>query len=237
VFFVVEPLYQIKVECANCNVSFQTSRVRPSFKKATQTDTDFCVHYKETNPDYYVVRVCPFCGYASTENAITKITAEQRQAVQERVTANWSFKDYGNERSWDEAMHTYKIALICAQLRNEKGRVVAGLLHHIAWLYRYKKDENQEKRFLQFALDAYTTVLETESGELNNARLMYLIGELSRRMKNYNAAVKWFSRVINDKRVIDAGMIRASREQWFVTREDMLADKLELPPEMLNVKK
>jgi uncharacterized protein (DUF2225 family) len=234
---VVEPLYQVKVECAYCNASFQTSRVRPSFKKATQTDTDFCVHYKDTNPDFYVVRVCPLCGYASTENATTKFTSEQRQAVQERVSNNWSFKDYGNERSWDDAMHTYKLALVCAQLRNEKGRVVAGLLHHIAWLYRYKQDEQQEKRFLQFALDAYTTVLETETAELNNARLMYLIGELSRRLKNYMVAVKWFSRVINDKKITDAGMIRASRDQWAATREDMLADKMEIPEELMDLKK
>ena len=234
---MVEPLFQVKVECAYCKVSFQTSRVRPSFKKAIQTDTDFCIHYKDTNPDFYVVRVCPFCGYASTENASTGFTAEQRQAVQEKITANWSSKDYGNERNWDDAMHTYKLALVCAQLRNEKGRVIAGLLHHITWLYRYKKDELQEKRFLQFALDAYTNVLETETEELNNARLMYLIGELNRRMKNYIIAVKWFSRVINDKRITDAGMIRASREQWAFTREDMLADKLELPEELLDLKK
>lgn len=63
---------------------------------------------------------------------------------------------------------------------------------------------------------------------MNNARLMYLIGELNRRMKHYGEAVKWFGRVINDKRINDAGMIRASREQWIVTREDMLADKVEL---------
>ncbi|WP_240419194.1 DUF2225 domain-containing protein [Paenibacillus periandrae] len=225
---MVEPLFQVKVDCANCENSFQTSRVRPSFKKATKTDTDFCIHYKETNPDYYVVRVCPFCGYASTENSTTKFTDEQRRVLMERIVHNWTYKDYGMERSWEDAMYTYKLALVCAQLRNEKGRVIAGLLHHIAWLYRYKNDEQQEKRFLQFALDAYTSVLETESGELNNARLMYLIGELNRRMKHYGEAVKWFGRVINDKRINDAGMIRASREQWAVTREDMLADKVEL---------
>ncbi|NHN33493.1 DUF2225 domain-containing protein [Paenibacillus agricola] len=233
----VEPLYQIKVECAYCKVPFQTSRVRPSFKKVIQTDTDFCAHYKGTNPDFYVVRVCPSCGYASTENAVNEFNAEQLRAIHERVTANWTYKDYGNERTWDEAMHTYKLALICAQLRNEKGRVIAGLLHHIAWLYRYKNDEAQEKRFLQFALDAYTTVLESETAELNNARLMYLMGELNRRLKNYAPAVKWFARVINDKRIIDAGMITASRNQWFAVREDMLAEKLELPPELMDAQK
>ncbi|OXM87657.1 DUF2225 domain-containing protein [Paenibacillus rigui] len=230
---MVEPLFQVKVDCAYCETSFQTSRVRPSFKKATQTDTDFCIHYKDVNPDFYVVRVCPQCGYASTENSSTTFTPAQRELFKEKVAANWTLKDYGGERNWDVALHTYKLALLCAQLKNEKGRIIAGLLHHIAWLYRYKKDEQQEKRFLQFALEAYTTVFETEGNEVNNARLMYLLGELNRRLKHYVEAVKWFGRVINDKRIMDAGMIRASREQWAVTREDMLADKLELP-EVMN---
>ncbi|MNP73509.1 hypothetical protein D3C76_1702310 [compost metagenome] len=61
---------------------------------------------------------------------------------------------------------------------------------------------------------------------------MYLIGELHRRVGDYNNAVKWFSRVINDKKIMDAAMIRASREQWAVLREDMLNGGHELPEEM-----
>jgi uncharacterized protein (DUF2225 family) len=232
---VLEPLFKVKVDCAYCKTVFNSSRVRPSFKKATKTDTDFCIYFKDINPDYYVVRVCPFCGYASTESCSTTFTPAQRADFQERVAVNWSHKDYANERSWDDAMQTYKLALVCAQLRNEKGRVIAGLLHHIAWLYRYKNDEEQEKRFLQFALDAYTNVFETENNELNNARLMYLVGELNRRLKKYNEAVKWFARVVNDKKIMDSGMIRASRDQWAATREDMMADKLELPENMVEL--
>jgi uncharacterized protein (DUF2225 family) len=234
---VLEPLYQIKVDCVYCKSSFQSSRVRPSFKKRIQTDTDFCVHYKEINPDYYVVRVCPLCGYADTENADSKLVPSQSTVFREKVAEQWTLKDFSGERTWEDAVQTYKLALVCAQIRDEKGRVVAGLLHHIAWLYRYRNDEEQENRFLAFALEAYTKVFETEAEELNNARLMYLIGELNRRLKNYQEGVKWFGRVINDKRIMDAAMIRACREQWAATREDMLAQKMELPEDMLNANK
>lgn len=233
---MVEPLFQVSVDCAYCQTSFQTSRVRPSFKKATQTDTDFCIHYKDVNPDFYVVRLCPQCGYAGTENCSPQFTPAQRDLFKEKVSNHWNHKDYGGERNWDDALHTYKLALLCAQIKSEKERVVAGLLHHIAWLYRYKNDEEQEQRFLQFALEAYTSVFETEATEVNNARLMYLLGELNRRIGRYAEAVKWFGRVINDKRIMDAGMIRASREQWAVTRENMVAARMELPEEMLEKK-
>lgn len=229
---MVEPLYDITVTCNFCTNAYKTMKVRPSFKKAIKTDTDFCMHFKEINPDYYVVRICPFCGYAHTENFTDKWTTAQREIFYEKVSKNWSMRDYCGERSWDDALQCYKLALLSAQIKGEKARVVAGLLHHLAWLYRYTGDKEQETRFLTFALDAYENVFETEGMDLNNARLMYLMGELSRRLHRFQDAVKWFSRVINDRKIMDAGMIRASREQWITTREDMLAMRLELPDEM-----
>ncbi|MNW68288.1 hypothetical protein D3C74_470160 [compost metagenome] len=49
--------------------------------------------------------------------------------------------------------------------------------------------------------------------------------------------MQWFSKVIHDKRITDAAMIRASREQWAVLREQMISSKLELPEEMLETDK
>jgi uncharacterized protein (DUF2225 family) len=229
---MVEPLFDINVKCTYCDNNFQTSRVRPSFKKVTHTDTDFCVHYKEINPDFYVVRICPLCGFASTENFSDKMTSVQKADFGQKVAKNWTMQEYGKERTWDDALHTYKLALVCAQIKDEKVRVIAGILHHLAWLYRYKEDWEQEKRFLAFALDAYVSVYETEGISLNNAKLMFLIGELNRRLGNFNEAVKWFGRIINDRAIVDAAMIKASRDMWALTREDMLQSNLDLPEEM-----
>ncbi|CAG7640918.1 hypothetical protein PAESOLCIP111_04186 [Paenibacillus solanacearum] len=228
---MVEPLFQVNVACPHCESEYKTSRVRPSFKKASGTDTDFYVRYKEINPDYYVVRVCPSCGFSCTENSTERLNSVQKQAFAGKVGGQWTAKDYGGERSWDNALYTYKLALLCAQTVKEKNRITAGLLHHIAWLYRDRGETEQEQRFLSYALDEYTRVFETEGNELNNARLMYLIGELNRRLRNYNQAVRWFARVINDRRIMDAAMIRACREQWAVTREDMKAEQFELDEE------
>lgn len=219
----VEPLYKVKVDCIICENSFETSRMRPSFKKGVSTDSDFCIHYKdpEMNPDYYVVRVCPRCGYASTENFSTSITERQIQLFKEKVTDHWTWRDYSGQRTWEEALQTYQLALISAQIKQESDRIIASLLHHIAWFYRYKNKESEERRFLKHALDAYTKVYEYEGIDVNNARLMYLIGELHRRLENYHEAVQWFSRVVNDKKIVDAAMIAACREQWAVVSEQL----------------
>lgn len=228
----MDPLYTIQVACACCEADFKTSRVRPSFKRAIRNDTDFCAYFKTVNPDFYVVRVCPFCGFASTENFTEKLNAKQKKAYYEKIGDHWSMKDYGLERSEKEAMECYKLALLTAQTIGEKDRVIAGLLHHIAWIYRYQENKEQERRFLAFAKDAYIRVFETERDSLRNARLMYLIGELHRRLGEFHEAVRWFGRVINDKKIEDAGMIRASREMWQMIREEMTNGGQPLPEEM-----
>ncbi|MBB6632802.1 DUF2225 domain-containing protein [Cohnella thailandensis] len=228
----MDPLYASKITCSCCEATFQTSRVRPSFKKALRTDTDFCCYFGEVNPDYYVVRICPYCGFASTENFKPKLLEREKRAYLDKIGTHWVRRDYGGQRTAEVALETYKLALLTAQTVKESDRIIAGLLHHIAWLYRYDGNKAMEDKFLGFALEAYVDVYKSETISYNNARLLYLIGELYRRLGNYNEAVRWFSRVIHDKRITDSSMIRASREQWMVIREDMTRSGQELPEEM-----
>jgi uncharacterized protein (DUF2225 family) len=206
--------------------------VRPSFKKASKTDSDFCSYFKTINPDFYVVRVCPDCGFAATENFNEKLSEKQKTAYYEKMGNQWKYRNYGMERGENVAMDCYKLSLLTAQAIGEKDRVIAALLHHIAWLYRYEGKKEQEDRFLKFARDAYVRVYETETDSLSNARLMFLIGDLNRRLGDFHTAVKWFGRVIQEKKITDAAMIRSSREAWQNIRAEMTGQGLELPEEM-----
>src|SRR5690606_35617694 len=105
---MVDALYTIEIKCMMCEITFKTPKVRPSFKKTINKDSDFCGYYKDINPEYYVVRVCPFCGFSSTENFSTKMTNEQKQEFHEKIGTNCANKDYNIIRSWDDAMQTYK---------------------------------------------------------------------------------------------------------------------------------
>ncbi|THF82635.1 DUF2225 domain-containing protein [Cohnella fermenti] len=228
----MEPLYSSKIICPCCEATFASSRVRPSLKKAIRTDSDFCCYFAEVNPDFYVVRVCPYCGFASTENSRPKLPDREKRAYLDKIGVHWTHRDYGGERTPEVAMETYKLALLSAQTVKESSRIIASLLQHIAWLYRYDGNRAMEDKFLGFALEAYIEVYQGERNSYNNARLLYLIGELNRRLGHYHEAVRWFSRVIHDRRITDASMIRASREQWTVLREDMVSNGEELPEEM-----
>lgn len=222
----MDPLYLSTSECPCCESTFKITRVRPSFKNPSRTDTDFCGYYKNgINPDYYVIRVCPQCGYAFSENGSKRMNDEQKNRYYQEIGKHWSEQYFHGERTIEQVLTTYKRALMIAQLMNEDHRLIAGFLHHIAWLYRYMGHEENEQRFLRFALEKYIVVYEHETNSNKNARLLYIIGELNKRVGNYQEAVKWFSRVVNDQSIIDAGMIRASREQWKETAELAAAER------------
>jgi len=213
---VLEPLYESTADCPCCETTFPITKVRPSFKTPISSDTDFCGHYnKGVNPDYYVIRVCPYCGFAFSENSFSKVLNEkQKQLYYSEIGKHWKKESFLGERSPETALNTFKRALMVAQLLEVPDAVIAGYLHHIAWIYRTLNNKNEEYRFLNFALERYIVVFENGESTNKNARLMYLIGELNKRLGNFNDAVKWFSRVVNDKSILDSAMIRASREQW-----------------------
>ncbi|HIW33721.1 MAG TPA: DUF2225 domain-containing protein [Candidatus Paenibacillus intestinavium] len=211
----MDPLYLSNADCPCCATNFQITRVRPSFKNPNRSDSDFCGYYRNNiNPDFYVVRICPACGYSFSENGVTKLSDKEKQVYYNEIGKHWVSEYFHGERTIEQALTAYKRALMIAQLMKAENRLVAGLLHHIAWLYRYMEQESEEQRFLKFALDKYIVVYENEANSEKNAKLLYIIGELNKRTGNFSEAVKWFSRVVNDKSIMDAGMIRACREQW-----------------------
>lgn len=226
---MLDPLYLSNTDCPCCERNFEITRVRPSFKNPSRSDSDFCGYYKEVNPDFYVVRVCPSCGYAFSENATKQLSEEHKALYFNEIGKHWTVEHFHGERTIQQALVAYKRALMIAQLMGEDDRLIAGFLHHIAWLYRYLGKEQEEQKFLQFAIEQYIVVYENEVNSGKNARLMYIIGELYKRTGQYNDAVKWFSRVVNDQSIMDAGMIRASREQWKDISE-ILREKREHQP-------
>lgn len=81
---------------------------------------------------------------------------------------------------------------------------------------------------MRYSLAEYVKVYEKDGIAGNDARLMYLIGELNRRIGEFSVAVMWFSRLINDQKIMDAAMIRAAREQWVVLREQMRGEAVDI---------
>jgi uncharacterized protein (DUF2225 family) len=222
----LKPLYDKKVNCPICTFSYTTKKIRSRFIRVEKIESDFLIHYqdKNLNPIFYEINICSKCGYAFSDTFSTLFSASALESIKSQITANWKGRDFSEERSIEHAVETYKLAILSAALKQEKNIVLAGISLRLAWLFRLLNDHEQEKRFMNISLEKYkSSYMETDfiDTKLTEMRVLYLIGELARRLELWEESVKYFSRVINHKnRAIETKLVEMAREQWYLIREN-----------------
>lgn len=214
--------YTKEVKCPICSLPFSTTKVRTSTVKIERKDEDFCVHYKDHNPIYYYIFVCPNCGYASSESSFEDIESRDKEILINAFSGRTVGRNFCGIRSHTDALDSYKIALYTANLINGRKSYMGGLALKIAWMYRYINDAN-EKSFLKTALDFYIEAYEKERFPVNNMdelTVIYLIGELYRRLEIYDKSIEWFSKVVSHPdRDSNIRIQKLAREQWHLVRD------------------
>jgi uncharacterized protein len=226
----LKPLYDKEVKCPICANSYTTKKVRSRFIRVEKTESDFFTHYKEMrlNPTIYEASVCPKCGYAFSDAFSRNFPPGTIERIKAQITVNWKERCFSGERTIEEAIDVYKLAILSASLKEEKNVVIAGLCLKLSWLCRMIEDGIQEQRFMKLSLERYkNSFIESDyvGTQLTEMRLIYLIGELSRRVGNCEEAVKNFSKVIHHKnRSLESRLVEMAREQWYLIRETNKAE-------------
>lgn len=219
------PLYDKKYDCLMCKKTFTSKKVRSRFVKVTSYDSDFCPTYTsdEANPTLYYVKVCPHCGFSFSEDFQPYFPPGSTEVIKTKVCDQWVPHDYGGDRSVSSALQTFKLAAYCGMLKKEKHVNIAGLYMRLAWLYRSLDNQEQERRFMNLAQHEYTESYMADDfrgTQVSEIRILYLIGELSRRTDNIEQAIKYFSKVIEkQKSTTETKTVEMARERWYEIRE------------------
>ena len=212
-----EALYDKEILCPVCNKKFKTKKVRSKYVKTLKRDADFCIHYKDVNPLYYSAFVCPHCGYASTEKNFGKLTIAQKSMIKTKISSRWNGKSYSNERSFNDAIEVHKLVLLNYNVsefpNSEKGKLCLKL----AWFYRYIESE-KEFEYLKYAVNflenAYTSE-HIDDDPQNEVNILYLLGELNRRLGNYSKSIQWFQITLKNSNIKNFPTIeKLARDQW-----------------------
>lgn len=216
-------LYDREINCPVCGIDFHTKKVRTSAIRVVKRDYDFCPYYKSENPLFYNVFVCPNCGYAALESTFSKINDIEKEKIKKFITSRWKQRSYGGERSLDIAIEVYKLALICYQLLESNYSTIGKVCLRLAWFYRYTNDE-REKEFLKFTINSFHKAYTDErldKAEYDEVVILYLLGELNRRIGNYKDAIKWFDKALSHPEIKRKRHIELkARDQWSLTREE-----------------
>ena len=221
----VSPYYEKKVDCLHCKKPFLTLKVRSKFVKVAEIDTDFMPIYAEGDVPamYYNVFVCEHCGFSFTEDFSRYFAPGIAEEIKRHITDKWVCHDFKGERTIFQAIQVYKLALLCANIKKEKHVAKAGLALRLAWFYRSLKNSGQEERFMTIARDQYMESFskgDYSSTQMSDARIMYMIAELSRRLGDMENATRFFSKVIESQRTGGEGqLVEMAKDRWNEIRD------------------
>lgn len=193
-------LYEKQYTCPVCQNTFKAKAVKTSAYRLEKRDSDLFNRYGLVNPYFYDVILCNSCGYAAMQSDFTKIRSYQIPMVLEKVTSKWRGKTYPDVYNVDVAIERYKLSLLNCVLMEGKSSKKAFNCLKLAWMYRLKKDVQNEQTFLNQAIAGFNDAYVSEEFPIfgmDKSTIEYLIGELNRRVNNNEEAMKWFSRVIS----------------------------------------
>lgn len=224
-----EELYEKSVQCPVCNKEFVTKKVRTSAIRISKRDEDFCAYYERENPLFYGVFICYHCGYAALEGDFSKLKSDDKEKIMNIITPKWHPRSYGGKRNLDEAIEVYKLALLCCNVLGEKDSLVGKICLRLSWFYRYKGDREEEKKFIEFTINSFEKAYTGEritDDEYNEIAILYLLGELNRRVDNYSEAIMWFDKALSNPQIKRKRHIELkARDQWSVAREQYKKQK------------
>lgn len=195
-------LYDKNVICPVCNNNFKTRVVKTDATRIKEKDKDLFIRYKGINPYYYDVWICNICGYSAMKIDFNKIKKVEKERIRSGISTKWHGKEYPKVYDVNIAIERYKISLLNYTIMESKASKKAINCLKLAWMYRILEDTKNEQLFMEQAViglnDAYFNEDFPMYG-MNKFTTMYLIGELQRRLGNYDEALKKFGDIITSQ--------------------------------------
>ncbi len=192
-------LYDTNAICPVCNNRFQAKAVKSSAYRRQKSDSDFFLRYASINPYFYEVWLCNVCGYAAMKQDFERIREYQKELVQKKIYPKWQGRRYPEVYDIEVAIERYKLALLNSVIIEAKTSRKALNCLRIAWMYRLLQDDTNEQLFLKQALEGFNEAYISEDFpicSMDKFTVIYLIGDLNRRIGNFDEANLWFSKVI-----------------------------------------
>src|SRR5947209_470675 len=219
--------YPKTLTCPACGARFSTLVIHARKDQPAERTSDFHQRYVTPfNPYDYELWVCPNDLYASLPADFGELSDIQRMKVADvvdGVTAGWGGQrpDFNADRTSRLREQGLQLALAIYRMREAPPSRVAAILHRLAWCARERSDTDIEQQWLSQAVEAYSTAYAESDldGTRDELRVLYLCGELSARLGDTPAALRWFEEALRDPALKDhPNWERMLRDQWAQAR-------------------
>lgn len=211
-------LQHVELTCPVCEHKFRSQAV-VSTNAFGGKRTDFHERAAGTQPLPYLVHTCVKCGYSGADRDFSD-TVDVTPTLKEHV---WSELAPNVGQATFTGSEKYEAAAKVAVWQDEPLRHIADLWLRAAWCCVDEGDVEAERYFrlkaaraFEEALDSYDAVDAKE-----RAVLVYLVGELWRRVGDTKRAATWFNNVAGEVTDVekDQWVIDAARQQRDCPRE------------------
>lgn len=201
-------LWNKKLTCPFCNTEFETTRMRTSSIRVKEKHSDFGSVFEGFSPYFYSITACPGCSIAARNEEFEKFNAgyePKLMEVSKKLMGNMGKHEAFQlgELSVEQAVKRHELAITMHKFRGHSDAgEMAGLYMHIAWIYRSNANPEPERKAMASAVAAYQEFYEKGNRlpeKLGEPGILYLIGELNRRIGNVKEGRQYFSRALMSK--------------------------------------
>lgn len=214
-----DALFDKTYTCPICGKEFSSKTIRAGRNKLVEQELDLRAKYDTADPVKYEAVVCGSCGFAALARFFKPMPTAQEKLIRENISSNFKgLPEVGETYSYDEAIVRYKLVLANTVVKGGTNSEKAYVCLKMAWLYRGKAEslpedaENREdtlKQLKQAELECLTNAYEGFNAAfsqetfpmcgMDETTVMYLVGELARRVGKYEETGRWISQVLVSK--------------------------------------
>ena len=190
-----ELVFPVEVECRACQTKFTAMRPRTSRLQLQEQRPDFRNVYRNFEPNFFYIWVCPKCLFAYPERQYNRVSARAVSRWQEAVAANppqASF-EFDTPRTIHQVIASYFLAMKTYEVTGASPDLWANLWLRLMWIY---EDLEAEELALQAAEKARTYFAEslatTARSAAGDQRLYLILAELDLRLGSRGDAYRNF---------------------------------------------
>ena len=208
-------LIEKKTKCAVCDKEFKSKMVKAGRIKRMESDPDLRPRYQYIDTIKYDVTSCPHCGYTAMSRYFDHLSSTQMRLIKEQICANFTPTGAVEPEIVDSAIGRYKLALYTTIVKRAKNSEKAYCCLKIAWLYRGKAEnldekakdyeqvlkscKEQEEVFYKQAYDGFMKAVSSEMFPIcgmDQNTVDYLLATMSAHFKRYDVASKCIANIL-----------------------------------------
>ena len=222
---MAEYTYTVEKPCPVCGEKTHATKLKARLI-TLGTDEDFCVHYEGVCPYRYRIWLCEHCGFAADEKQFTEepLSARDKAKIQELLEGRKINLPYTEERTVEDAIRAYKLAIYFVERVGWPLQKKAGYCMGMAWVYRDTEEHEKEAEMLRCAAELYEKSVMTEHYPIHgmsDSMALYIAGAAYYRMGDYEKATQMLSQIMSDQEVRknDVKLFERAQNLWLDLRE------------------